>query len=43
MGWLCLGLAGAMGSAALILGTSWGARIYEHRAPELLAELSRIR
>jgi ABC-2 type transport system permease protein len=43
MGWLCLGLAGAVGSAALFLGTWWGARIYEHRAPELLAELSRIR
>lgn len=43
MGWLSLGLAGAMGSAVLLLGTWWGARIYEHRAPELLAELSRIR
>jgi ABC-2 type transport system permease protein len=43
MGWLCLGLAGVLGAAALILGTWWGARIYERRAPELLADLSRIR
>lgn len=43
MGWLCLGLAVVFGSAALVLGTRWGATIYERRAPELLAELSRIR
>jgi ABC-2 type transport system permease protein len=43
MGWLCLGLAVVLGSAALVLGTWWGARIYERRAPELLATLSRIR
>jgi len=43
MGWLCLGLAIVFGSAALYLGTWWGARIYERRAPELLADLSRIR
>jgi ABC-2 type transport system permease protein len=43
MGWLCLGLAIVFGSAALFLGTWWGARIYERRAPELLADLSRIR
>jgi len=43
MGWLCLGLAVVLGSGALILGTRWGARIYERRAPELLAGLSRIR
>jgi ABC-2 type transport system permease protein len=43
MAWLCLGLAVVLGSAALVLGTRWGARIYEGRAPELLAELSRIR
>ena len=43
MGWLCLGLAVFLGSAALLLGTWWGARIYERRAPELLATLSRIR
>jgi ABC-2 type transport system permease protein len=43
MGWLCLGLAVFFGSAALALGTWWGARIYERRAPELLADLSRIR
>ena len=43
MGWLCLGLAVVLGSAALALGTWWGARIYERRAPELLADLSRIR
>jgi ABC-2 type transport system permease protein len=43
MGWLCLGLAVVLGSGALALGTWWGARIYERRAPELLADLSRIR
>jgi ABC-2 type transport system permease protein len=43
MGWLCLGLAVVLGSFALVLGTWWGARIYERRAPELLADLSRIR
>ena len=43
MGWLCLGLAVVLGSAAMVLGTRWGARIYERRAPELLADLSRIR
>jgi ABC-2 type transport system permease protein len=43
MGWLCLGLAVVLGSTALVLGTWWGARIYERRAPELLADLSRIR
>ena len=43
MGWLCLGLAVVLGSAVLVLGTWWGARIFERRAPELLAELSRIR
>ena len=43
MGWLCLGLALVLGSAALGVGTWWGARIYERRAPELLADLSRIR
>lgn len=42
-GWLCLGLAIVIGSAVLVLGTVWGARIYERRAPELLADLSRIR
>jgi len=42
MGWLCLGLAVTLGSAAVLLGTWWGARIYERRTPELLAELSRI-
>ncbi|MHB1473605.1 MAG: hypothetical protein ACYCV4_08220 [Dermatophilaceae bacterium] len=43
MGWLCLGLAVVLGSGALALGTRWGARIYERRAPELLADLARIR
>jgi ABC-2 type transport system permease protein len=43
MGWLCLGLAVVIGSSALLIGTLWGARIYERRAPELLADLSRIR
>ena len=43
MGWLCLALAVVLGSAALVLGTWWGARIYERRAPELLTNLSRIR
>jgi ABC-2 type transport system permease protein len=43
LGWLCLGLAVVLGSGALLLGTWWGARIYERRAPELLADLSRIR
>jgi len=43
MGWLCLGLAVVFGSGTLALGTRWGARIYERRAPELLADLSRIR
>jgi len=43
MGWLCLGLAVLLGSATFLLGTWWGARIYERRAPELLATLSRIR
>jgi ABC-2 type transport system permease protein len=43
LGWLCLVLAAVLGSAAVALGTWWGARIYERRAPELLAGLSRIR
>lgn len=43
MGWLCLGLAVVLGSAAFIFGTWRGAALYERRAPELLAELSRIR
>jgi ABC-2 type transport system permease protein len=43
MGWLCLGLAVVLGSAAFIFGTGRGAALYERRAPELLAELSRIR
>lgn len=43
MGWLCLGLAVLLGPLTLVLGTWWGARIYERRAPELLADLSRIR
>ncbi|MEP7369188.1 MAG: hypothetical protein ABI662_06000 [Dermatophilaceae bacterium] len=43
LGWLCLGLAVVLGSGALSLGTWWGARIYERRAPELLADLARIR
>ena len=43
MGWLCLGLAVVFGSAALVLGTWWGARIFERHAPELLGDLSRIR
>jgi ABC-2 type transport system permease protein len=43
MGWLCLGLAVVFGSGTLAVGTRWGARIYERRAPELLADLSRIR
>jgi len=43
LGWLCLGLAALLGSTACALGTWWGARIYERRAPELLANLSRIR
>jgi len=43
MGWLCLGLALFLGSAVVVLGTWWGARIYERHAPELLADLSRIR
>ena len=43
MGWLCLALGVVLGSGALALGTWWGARIYEVRAPELLAKLSRIR
>ena len=42
MGWLCLALAVVLGSAALALGTWWGARIYDRRAPELLADLARI-
>jgi ABC-2 type transport system permease protein len=42
MGWLCVGLAVALGSGATMLGTRWGARIYDRRAPELLADLSRI-
>jgi ABC-2 type transport system permease protein len=43
MGWLCLALAVHLGYAALALGTWWGARVYERRAPELLAGLTRIR
>lgn len=43
LGWLCLGLAVVLGSAVLSLGTWWGARIYERHAPELLADLARIR
>jgi len=41
--WPALGLAVVLGSGAMVLGTRWGARIYERRAPELLADLSRIR
>ena len=43
MGWLALGLGLVVGSGAMALGTWWGARIYDRRAPELLADLSRIR
>jgi len=43
LGWLCLVLAVVLGSAALSLGTWWGAKLYERRAPELLADLARIR
>jgi ABC-2 type transport system permease protein len=43
LGWLCLGLAVVFGSGTLILGTWWGATVYERRAPELLADLARIR
>jgi ABC-2 type transport system permease protein len=43
MAWLCLGLAILFGFGALAIGTWCGARIYERRAPELLADLSRIR
>jgi ABC-2 type transport system permease protein len=43
LGWLCLGLAVVLGSAALVLGTWMGARIYQRRTPELLANLSLIR
>jgi ABC-2 type transport system permease protein len=43
LGWLCLGSAVLLGGVALYVGTQWGARIYERRAPELLASLSRIR
>ncbi len=43
MGWLSLGLALVLGSGAMALGTWWGARIYDRRAPELLAALSSIR
>jgi len=43
MGWLCLALALVLGFPTFLLGTWWGARIYERRAPELLATLSKIR
>jgi ABC-2 type transport system permease protein len=43
MGWLCIGLAITLGSGAMAIGTGWGAGIYDRRAPELLADLSRIR
>ena len=43
MAWLCLALAAVLGSGALTVGAWWGARIYERRAPELLADLARIR
>ncbi len=43
LGWLCVVVAVVLGSGALALGTWWGARIYERRAPELLADLARIR
>lgn len=43
LGWLCLAVALVLGSAAGVLGTWWGARIYERRGPELLASLSRLR
>jgi ABC-2 type transport system permease protein len=29
VGWLCLGLAAALGSLAFVLGTWWGAGIYD--------------
>jgi ABC-2 type transport system permease protein len=41
--WLCLGLAVVLGSAALVVGTWMGGRIYQRRTPELLAGLSLIR
>jgi len=43
LGWLSIGVAVVLGSGALALGTWWGAQIYERRAPELLADLARIR
>jgi ABC-2 type transport system permease protein len=43
LGWLCLATAVLLGGGALSVGTRWGAGIYERRAPELLASLSRIR
>lgn len=43
VGWLTLGLGLVVGSGAMALGTWWGACIYDRRAPELLADLSRIR
>ena len=43
MAWVCLGLAVVLGSATLVVGTRWGGAVYERRAPELLAELSRLR
>lgn len=43
LGWLCLGSAVVLGGLALLVGTRWGAGIYERRTPELLATLSRIR
>jgi ABC-2 type transport system permease protein len=43
LGWLCLGMALVLGSVVVLIGTWWGARIYERHAPELLADLARIR
>ena len=43
MAWGALALAVVLGPATLVLGTRWGNMVYERRAPELLAELSRLR
>jgi len=39
LGWLCLALAIVIGSLVAEFGTRWGSRLYERRAPELLARL----
>lgn len=43
LGWVALPVAAALGAAYLVLGVRTGARLFERRGPQLLAELTRAR